>query len=669
MYRTIESDCSIEIEHLWIPMPDGCRLSARIWLPDDWNKGQSPVPTILEYIPYRKRDMVRARDERNHPVFAANGYACVRVDMRGSGDSEGLMTDMYAAAELDDACSVIDWIAQQPWCDGAVGMMGTSWGGTSALQTASRKDSPLRAVIAVCATNNRYQDDIHHMGGCLLTDSVEWGATLPAILAMPPGPVHEQDEWRAQWRRRLQDLSFPLEHWLQHETCDEYWQHGSLCEQSVPLQCPTLAIGGWSDRYSNTVMNLIEDNPQQCWGIVGSWGHHYPDVGLPGPALEFQRQALRWWDRWLKNLDNGADREPRLRIWCGEYQTPLDYVDTREGHWISETNWPSENIIHRGIPLVLASNRGRLKPVMIPNNLSVGLAAGDTGYFGREGGRPVDQNIDDQLSLILESDVQQTPVQILGHMELRLRLKSSQTVSTVVARISDVSPAGDAHRVSYAIRNLTLDERGRYRDDTCKDQFCDVGIQFPNMAHTFKAGHRIRLALSTSYWPMIWPSPTAAEIYLDTDLLQLNCPCRLRDSTYQHEDFHEIDASSRGDDVRPQNASSTQREILRDDDSNSLIHRWYTPMELRQQASIDLTFGAETSAEHRIQLDDPTSAISSFSHTMTLDYENHRFKVISKVSLTSNESHFLPAGRIQVFEDDEEAFSREWSMQIERNYS
>ncbi|MDH3664047.1 MAG: CocE/NonD family hydrolase, partial [Alphaproteobacteria bacterium] len=196
------------IEHCWIPMTDGVRLSARIWLP----KTAEAVPAILETIPYRRRDMVRARDERNHPVFARHGYAAVRVDMRGSGCSEGVMPDMYAAAELDDALTLINWIADQPWCNGVVGMMGTSWGGTASLQAASRSqssDSPLAAIVAVCATDNRYDDDIHHMGGCLLTDSVEWGAALPSILALPPDPTTVGPGWRAMWMRRLEALTFP----------------------------------------------------------------------------------------------------------------------------------------------------------------------------------------------------------------------------------------------------------------------------------------------------------------------------------------------------------------------------------------------------------------------------------------------------------------------------
>ncbi|MEJ2177315.1 MAG: CocE/NonD family hydrolase, partial [Gammaproteobacteria bacterium] len=275
MQQTVQSHCKVkEVEHCWIPMPDGTRLSARLWLPILPKDERSPA--ILEYIPYRKRDMVRARDERNHSVFACAGYACVRVDMRGSGDSEGQMMDMYDTKELDDAVEVINWIATQPWCTGSVGMMGTSWGGTSALQTAARRPEALKAIVAVCATNNRYEDDIHHMGGCLLTDTVEWGATLPAILASPPDPETVGPGWRALWKKRLEGLSFPLENWIRHETKNEYWRWGSVSEYPEAITCPVLMIGGWSDRYSNTVMNFLEQGHDRCWGIIGPWGHHYP---------------------------------------------------------------------------------------------------------------------------------------------------------------------------------------------------------------------------------------------------------------------------------------------------------------------------------------------------------------------------------------------------------
>jgi putative CocE/NonD family hydrolase len=175
-----------EITNAWITMPDGVRLAARIWLPVDAE--QRGVPAILEYIPYRKRDGTSLRDALTHPYFAGHGYAAVRVDMRGSGDSEGLLLDEYTKQEQDDAVAVIEWIARQKWCSGQVGMMGISWGGFNALQVAARRPAPLKAIISLCSTDDRYADDIHYKGGCLLGENLGWAATMFAYSSRPPDP-------------------------------------------------------------------------------------------------------------------------------------------------------------------------------------------------------------------------------------------------------------------------------------------------------------------------------------------------------------------------------------------------------------------------------------------------------------------------------------------------
>ena len=161
-------------------MSDGCRIAARIWLPA--GAEPTPVPAILEYIPYRKRDFMRARDEPIHRYFAQAGYAAVRVDLRGSGDSDGVLFDEYTQQELDDALEIIAWIAAQPWCSGAVGMMGISWGGFNALQVAALDPPALKAIITLCSTDDRYADDAHYMGGCLLNENLQWGAIAVDLL-------------------------------------------------------------------------------------------------------------------------------------------------------------------------------------------------------------------------------------------------------------------------------------------------------------------------------------------------------------------------------------------------------------------------------------------------------------------------------------------------------
>src|ERR1700743_2919670 len=152
-----------EIENLFITLSDGCKVAARIWLPVDAE--QRPVPAILEYLPYRKRDGPVDRDHLTHPYYAGNGYACIRVDMRGSGESDGLLEDEYTKQEHDDCVEIMPWIATQKWCTGDIGMIGISWGGFNGLQVAARRPKELKAVISLCSTDDRYNDAIHFMGG------------------------------------------------------------------------------------------------------------------------------------------------------------------------------------------------------------------------------------------------------------------------------------------------------------------------------------------------------------------------------------------------------------------------------------------------------------------------------------------------------------------------
>jgi len=261
-------------EHLWITLPDGVRLAARLWRPEDALDG--PVPAILEYIPYRKRDSTRDRDDRMHHYLAGHGYACLRVDLRGSGDSEGVLQDEYLQQELDDGVEVIRWLAGQPWCNGQVGMIGISWGGFNALQIAALRPPALKAVVSVCSTDDRYADDVHHMGGCLLGDNLSWASTMFAYNSLPPDPELVGENWREAWFRRLEGSGLWLEQWLRHQRRDGYWKHGSICEDWSAVQCPVMAVSGWADGYSNAVFRMLAHLQVPRMALVGPWGHKYP---------------------------------------------------------------------------------------------------------------------------------------------------------------------------------------------------------------------------------------------------------------------------------------------------------------------------------------------------------------------------------------------------------
>jgi uncharacterized protein len=330
------------VEHVTIEASDGTRLAGRLWCPT--GAEDDPVPVIVEYIPYRRRDGTRLRDDATHGYLAGHGYACLRVDVRGSGDSGGVLPDEYTEREMQDGENVLAWAAEQPWCDGSVGVMGISWGGFHALQLAARRPPQLGAVAAVSATDDRYRDDIHYMGGCLLGDNLSWASVMFSFNTAPPDPDVVGPRWREMWHERLDGSGLWLETWLEHQRRDDYWRHGSICEDHSAVDVPVFVASGWADGYTNAVFRMLEHLDVPRLGLVGPWGHHYPHLGYPGPAVGFLQELVRWWDRWLKGVENGIEGEPMLRAWMQDSVGPLATYDERPGRWIVEPTWPSPHV-------------------------------------------------------------------------------------------------------------------------------------------------------------------------------------------------------------------------------------------------------------------------------------------------------------------------------------
>ena len=244
-----------EIEHVLIPMSDGVSLAAKLWLPE--GADTDPVPAVLEYLPYRKRDSCRARDRDMHPYFAGHGYAGVRVDLRGTGDSDGVYHDEYLPQEQQDGLAVIEWIARQPWCSGAVGMIGISWGGFNGLQIAALRPPALKTIISVGSTDDRYATDVHYLGGCLTKDNLDWSAVMFSHNALPPDPELVGTRWRDMWLERLEANRPWAIPWMEHQRRDAYWQQGSVAEDFSAIDIPVYAINGWADNYAEAVPRLL----------------------------------------------------------------------------------------------------------------------------------------------------------------------------------------------------------------------------------------------------------------------------------------------------------------------------------------------------------------------------------------------------------------------------
>ncbi len=511
-------------EHLWIPLADGTRLAARMWLPRD----AGPVPAVFEYIPYRKRDGTRGRDDPMHGFFAGAGYAAVRVDMRGSGDSDGLLDDEYLKREQDDALEVIAWIAGQPWCSGRVGMMGKSWGGFNALQVAARRPPALAAIITVCSTDDRFGNDIHYMGGCLLNDNLWWGSIMLAYQGRPPDPEIRAD-WRERWLERLDHMPFWPALWLARQTRDDYWKHGAVCEDWGAIACPVLAVGGWADAYTDAVPRLLERLRVPRKAIIGPWAHIYPQDGSPGPAIDFLGEATRWWDRWLKGRDTGIMAEPALRAFVEEHARPATTRQVSEGRFVGEAAWPSPSVGGRAFGLA----PGRLiEGASEPARLSLrsppwtGTGAGEWMGTGLPGERPADQRLDDGMSLCFDGAPLDEAIEILGNPTVDLLLASDHPQAQVAVRLCAVAPDGASLRLSYAVLNLGHRDGSESPRPMVPGEAVRVTVPLKVCGHRVPAGHRLRLAVSTAYWPLVWPARDPATVTVLTEGSRLVLPVR-----------------------------------------------------------------------------------------------------------------------------------------------
>ncbi len=508
-----------EIENTWITMPDGTQLAARIWLPKDAE--DSPVPAILEYLPYRKRDGTVERDHLTHPYFAGFGYAGVRVDMRGTGDSEGVCRGEYQLQEQDDCLAVIDWLAAQPWCSGKVGMIGISWGGFNGLQVAARRPAALGAVISLCSTDDRYADDIHFMGGALLAEKLGWGATAFAIAHTPPDPAIVGERWRDMWLERLEGNGLWLLDWFRHQRRDEFYAHGSICKRYEDVQVPVYLVGGWADGYTNTIFRMLEQLSCPRKGLVGPWAHKYPHFALPGPRIGFLQECLRWWDQHLKGINTGIMEEPQLRAWLQHPVAPASQFEFRAGHWVALSDWTGDtNTFEAQLAISDPKRVDADGSVIVSAPENAGYTAGNWCGYGQVPDAPVDQSAEAGL-VCLETETLEDDLDLLGFPVFSAEVLSDVPQANLVAVLSEVLADGKATRISYGVLNLTH-RNSHAAPEPLPDGFVPVRIQLNACGQRIGKGHRLRLTLTNAYWPTIWPSQTKASLRLTN--LRLDLP-------------------------------------------------------------------------------------------------------------------------------------------------
>ncbi len=632
-----------------IVLSDGTRLSARVWMPE--NAGDVPVPAILEYLPYRKRDGTCARDALTHPYFAQAGYACLRVDMRGNGDSEGLMEDEYTPQELSDAIEVINWIAAQPWCSGTVGMMGISWGGFNSLQVAALQPEALKAIITLCSTVDRYAEDIHYKGGCLLNENLGWGATMWSYSSRAPDPAL-RDNWREMWLERLEAEPFLPSVWLRHQRRDSYWRHGSVCEDYSAIKAKVLAVGGWGDAYKNAVPQIVENIPG-AKGIIGPWVHKYPHFAVPEPRIGFLQEALRWWDRWLKDTPNGAEDDPDLRTYLMDGVRPKTWYAERPGRWLADPS--SESRLYHLNETGLGEEGTFRKSIASPQDTGADAGEYCAIWLGPE--LPGDQRSDDAKSLCFDSAPLDAPLNIVGAPLLQLTVAATQPQTNIAVRLAHIHPDGASTRITYGVLNLAR-ALGRA---LVPGQRETISLRLDHIAYSVPKGHRIRVAISNAFWPLIWPSQAPGELTVFSGSLSL-----------EHTDSTDSCAFP-----APQAALPWQTEILREDRHKRVQETDMVSGEVRLVIEDD--FGKRRDMDHglitgsvarevwAIHPDDPLCARGECHWTDELERGDIRLRTEASCKMWSDATDFHLRACLQAYENDTLIFEKNVEDQIARD--
>jgi putative CocE/NonD family hydrolase len=654
------------IEHADMPivMSDGCRLSARVWMPE--GADQNPMPVIFEHLPYRKRDGTIARDELTHPWFAGHGYVCIRTDMRGNGDSDGLMQDEYTVQELQDAVEVIEWAAAQPWCNGKVGMMGISWGGFNGLQVAALAPKPLKAIIAICATTDRYAGDIHYKGGCLLGENFGWSTSMLSYSSCPPDPALVGDRWLEMWLHRLENQPLHLSTWLLHQHRDDYWKHGSVCEDYAAINAAVLSIGGWHDGYRNTIAHLVKNISAPVKGIVGPWIHKYPHMAGPAPAIGFLQEAKRWWDHWLKGIDTGVDKDPDYRAYLMDSIAPKRWVDARPGRWIAEQNWPSQNItsktlyLSQGAALATEPNEFRIQ-VSSPHDC--GAAAGEffPSVFNDE--LPGNQSRDDAGSACFDSDELDTAIDIVGAPRIDLRLTCNKPQGQVTVRLCDLRPDGTSALITLGHLNLCHRDSHAHPSAVPVDEMIDITFDLDQIAYNIPQGHRLRVAVSTTYWPMLWPSPETTSIMIEAGHIALPD----RPLTTGDEVSFEASTGAKAWRAEELRTPSYSHSCTCDKDTGRVTTRIVNDHGMNRDLEHGLLSGSRMKESWCIHPDDPTSASVSAQWEQTGGRDGQMWRTYVSTGMHSDKTDFFLTARVEAYENEALVFERDFKDKIPRD--
>ncbi|HYO41891.1 MAG TPA: CocE/NonD family hydrolase [Candidatus Limnocylindrales bacterium] len=665
-----------------VPVRDGLELSANLWLPRPLAEAPDErFGVVLEMIPYGKDNWRRNSDTARGEWLAARGFALCRLDVRGTGSSPGVALDEYTEAETHDGYDAVEWLAAQPWCNGNVGMWGISYGGFTSIQVARLRPPHLRAILPMYATDDRYRDDVHIRGGCVTaSEKCQYAVSQLGMNAMPPHPPFRGVGWREEWLARLEATPPWLMAWIREQTDGPYWRRGSLAPDWDALECAVFSIAGWTDAYVDAAFRMQERcrNAVSVRTLVGNWVHSFPDDAYPGPNLDWLHELARFFDRYLKGIPNGWEREPGLVWFEHEFADPEPFPVTWPGRWRASATFPVTGTEARVLSLgpgTLGGAGGTDGPVAagmdaIPHRATVGTSGAlSWGAGASPNGLARDLRPDERRGETYTSEPLGEAFSIIGAPVAVLHLTATMPIATCVVRLSEVAPDGTSSLVATGVLNLThrLSDTDPSPMPTRGLATEEVRIPLRTTGYRFSAGHRIRLTVLTSYWPVLWPSPLPGELRVHRGPA---APSRL-----------ELPVLTEGAPTLPVPAFRTEPVVMREVGSYAEdAPEWRIEEDvLRGTVAVTIFDGGGSTGEDGSRLysserlvltaSDPDPAHARLESDVVYRWSGFGAEadIQARGSITSDEAAFDVRVALDVTLDGEPFFSREWRERIPRN--
>ena len=650
------------IETSWLTMKDGVRLSATFFKPVPTSPNEK-FPVLFEFLPYRKDDSFYLRDYPLYTYFVRRGFIMAKVDIRGTGSSEGpLPPREYSEQELDDAVEIINQLSKLPESNGRVGMWGISWGGFNAIQVAMRRPPALTAILACCATDDLYHDDVHYIDGAFHVD--EYEMIIDHENGLPAPPDYKLDE--AYFEHRFNAYPWFLTY-LKQQLDGDFWRRNSLRWKFEKIQVPCYLIGGLLDGYRDSIPRMLENMKVPIKAEIGPWNHAWPDNGEPGPNYEWRHEAVRWWDYWLKNKNTGVLEDPRFTFFIREGHGPDAALKMTPGHWVGE-DWPIAGTTWKKLfpsdDHQLNSDPGNPTEEPLRYVSSYGHATGL--WWGEPTG---DMRPDDAGSLVFDSPRLEQGFEIVGFPKVRLRVSADASLTHWIARLEDVNPDGTVSLVTGALLNGAQRQSRLRPEPLVPGKVYDLEFDLHFTTWTFKPGHRVRLAVSNALFPMIWPTPGAmmTRLFIGVENTNLKLPViphiKRKEPAFKPPEPREDrpDARSLGGDSWPQGLYEKKQDLWKG--ITSVEWQGSSAYEIRGQ-----TYRVRERNYYETNEERPSESAFHGQASHRIELKGRTLDLFTRLDVASDEKNFYVNFKREIFENNKPVRQREWQETIPRKF-